>query len=342
MAREITKNHDIIFCNRPKSRAADIFFYGCKDIGLHPTARLVRKLRNASVRGNMVNLSEMLIATSNSVVARCILGRKLQEDDGLISSLKATFRELDPFLEEVIEDHKTGENNHSDKKDFMDFLFQLQKDGMLQMELTLNNLKAILLDMFVAGSDTTSSTGEWGMAELLRNETMMKKAQEEVRKVIGKKSIIDVNHMSKMEYLKCVSKETLRLHPPPALIYRETSEIVKLRGYDIPPKVMVLTNSWAIHRDPNLWDRPEEFVPERFEKNPIDIKGLDFHYILFGFGRRGCPSLTFGVFAVECLMANLLHWFDWKQPEELDMDEVSGFTVHKKNPLLLIPIPNSP
>nr|XP_048330627.1 cytochrome P450 71A1-like [Ziziphus jujuba var. spinosa] len=264
MAAEITKNHDIIFCNRPKSRAADIFFYGCKDVGFAPyseywrqgrkvcvlellslrrvlsfefvreeeTGELVRKLRYASARGNMVNLSELLIATSNNIVARCILGRRFQGDDG-----KSKFGEL-----------------------------IRRKDGMLQMELTLDNLKAILLDMFVAGRDTTSPIVEWGMAELLKNETTMKKAQEDIRKVIGKKSIINVNNKSKMEYLKCVIKKTLRLHPLVALIYRETSERVKLGGYDIPPKVMVLINSWAFHRNPSLWDRLKELVPEKFGK----------------------------------------------------------------------------
>nr|XP_048330624.1 phenylacetaldehyde oxime monooxygenase CYP71AN24-like [Ziziphus jujuba var. spinosa] len=239
MAREMTEIHDIIFCNRPKSRAADIFFYGCKDIEFAPyseywrvlsfefvreeeTGELVRKLRKASVMGNMVNLSELLIATSNNIVARCIVGRKFQEDDG-----KSKFGELTK-----------------------------RKVGTLEKELTLDNLKAILL----------------------RN--------------IGK------------------------------------SEIGRLC---ILSKVMVLINSWAIYRDPNVSDRPNEFVPEKFEKNPIDIKGLDFHHIPFGFGRRGCPSLTFGLFAVEYLMANLLHWFDWKQPEELDVDEVFGFTIHKKS-----------
>ncbi|KAH7528372.1 hypothetical protein FEM48_Zijuj05G0065500 [Ziziphus jujuba var. spinosa] len=251
MAREMTEIHDIIFCNRPKSRAADIFFYGCKDIEFAPyseywrvlsfefvreeeTGELVRKLRKASVMGNMVNLSELLIATSNNIVARCIVGRKFQEDD----------------------DHKADENDHSDKKDFVDILFQLQKVGTLEKELTLDNLKAILL----------------------RN--------------IGK------------------------------------SEIGRLC---ILSKVMVLINSWAIYRDPNVSDRPNEFVPEKFEKNPIDIKGLDFHHIPFGFGRRGCPSLTFGLFAVEYLMANLLHWFDWKQPEELDVDEVFGLVRELRN-----------
>lgn len=213
MVEEITKNHDIIFCNRPKPTAAQVLFYGCKDIGFSPyneywrqgrkvcilellslkrvlsfgfvredeTAGLVGKLRDASARENTVNLSEMLIATSNNTISRCILGRKFQEDDskskfgevakrvmiqfatfsfgdffprlswldnltGLISSLRATFQELDTFLEEVIEDHKAGDQNvHSDKKDFVDILFQLQKDGMLEMELTLDNLKAILM-----------------------------------------------------------------------------------------------------------------------------------------------------------------------------------------------------
>ena len=197
--------------------------------------------------------------------------------------------------------------------------------------------------MFVAGSDTTSSTVEWAMAELVRDASKMKKAQEEVRRAIRKKSRMDMNDINKMDYLKCVVKETLRLHPPVVLIYRETSASVTLGGYHIPKKATVYINAWAIQRDPKLWDRPEEFVPERFENNPVDFRGQDFEFIPFGLGRRGCPGLTFGVFSVEYVLANLLHWFDWKLPsEELDMDEISGLTVHKKNPLVLLAVPYSP
>ncbi|KAH7528381.1 hypothetical protein FEM48_Zijuj05G0066400 [Ziziphus jujuba var. spinosa] len=277
----------------------------------------------------------MLIATLNNIVLRCILGNKFEEDDGkskfgelikrvmiqftsfsfgdffpalswmdhltgLISSLKATFGEIDPFLEQVLKDHEAGRgssSDHSDNKDFVDILFQLKKDGMLQMDLT------------------------------------------------------QVNDMNQMDYLKCVIKETLRLHPPAALIFREASERVNLGGYDIPPKTRVLINSLAIQTDPNLWDRPEEFVPERFENNQIDLKGLDSHYIPFGFGRRGCPGLKFGVFTVEYIMASLLYWFDWKlpggnniapTPKDLDMEDVFGLSAHKKNPLIVIPILYSP
>ncbi|XP_028755491.1 cytochrome P450 71A1-like [Neltuma alba] len=152
-----------------------------------------------------------------------------------------------------------------------------------------------------------------------------------------------------MKYLKCVVKETLRLHPPgPLLAPRKTLSSVKLGGYDIPPKTKVLVNVWAIHRDPKYWERPEEFVPERFEKSEIDFKGQDFELIPFGFGRRGCPGQSFGIASVEYALANLLYWFDWKLPDDgtsssamdIDMSEASGLVVSKKIPLLLQPIPH--
>ena len=80
-----------------------------------------------------------------------------------------------------------------------------------------------------------------------------------------------------MQYLKAVIKETLCLHPPvPLLIPRSAREDVKVNGYDIAARTMVITNAWAIGRDPETWDEPEEFLPERFLNSSIDIKGRDF------------------------------------------------------------------
>jgi cytochrome P450 len=71
--------------------------------------------------------------------------------------------------------------------------------------------------MFVGGSDTTSTTLEWLMAELIKNPNIMKRVQKEVRKVVGQKSKIDANDINQMDYLKYILKETLRLHPPAPL-----------------------------------------------------------------------------------------------------------------------------
>ena len=202
--------------------------------------------------------------------------------------------------------------------------------------------------MLVGGTDSTSVVIEWLMAELVRNPSAMKKAQEEVRRVVGKKSKIDMNDMNHMNYLRCVIKETLRLHPPsPLLAPREASNDIEIGGYRVPAKTRLFINAWAIQRDGDFWERPDEFLPERFENNSIDFKGQDcFEFVPFGCGRRGCPGMAFGVASVEYITANLLHWFDWKLPgngdsgisEDLDMSEDHGFLVHKKVPLHLVPI----
>ncbi|KAL6177531.1 hypothetical protein ACLB2K_049057 [Fragaria x ananassa] len=199
--------------------------------------------------------------------------------------------------------------------------------------------------MYLAGSDTTSSTMEWLMAELGRNPSVMEKVQDEIRRVVGKKARVDVNDITKMHYFKCVLQETLRLHPAaPLLVPRETTEDVGLGGYHIPAKTRVFVNAFAIQRDTEFWERPDEFLPERFESGLVDIKGENFHYIPFGGGRRGCPGQAFGVASAEYVLANLLYRFDWKLPsgrakaEALDMSELCGITIHKKYPLHLHPV----
>lgn len=416
VAREIAKTHDVVFSNRPQPTAAKIFLYGCEDVGFAPygeewrqkkktcvvellslkkvrsfhsirlevVTELLESIREACVSDEKrcVNLSEMLIAASNNIVSRCVLGRKCDDSGGggnfgvlgrkilrlfsafsvgdffpslswvdyltgLIPELKATFAEVDAFFEEVIEEHesKNTKDDESDVKDFMGTLLQLKDSGRLDFELNRDNLKAILMDMIVGGSDTTSTTLEWAFAELLRSPNSMKKAQEEVRRVAGINSrAVDETSVNQMNYLKCVIKETMRLHPPvPLLVARETTSSVKLRGYDIPQKTMVFINAWAIQRDPELWDNPEEFIPERFENSQVDLRGQDFQFIPFGSGRRACPAISFGLASTEYVLANLLYWFDWKMPEtsvlmqNIDMSETNGLTVSKKVPLLLEP-----
>lgn len=186
------------------------------------------------------------------------------------------------------------------------------------------------------------------MSELMRNPKVMKKAQEEVRKVVGKKPKIDMEDIDNMSYLKCVVKEGLRLHPPtPIIVPRETRSGMEVGGYYVPARTQVFVNAWAIHRDPNLWDRPEEFMPERFENSSVDFRSPDFQYVPFGTGRRGCPGIKFALSATEYVLANLLCWFDWKLPDgndhgDVDMSETRAFTVYKKVPLHVLPIPHWP
>lgn len=200
-------------------------------------------------------------------------------------------------------------------------------------------------DVFTGGTDSTYTTLEWELSELLRNPRAMKKLQEEVREVAKGKPKITEDDLDQMQYLKAVVKETFRMHTPlPLLVPRESTQDVKVLGYDIAAGSQVLINAWAVGRDPCLWDHPEEFRPERFLDSPVDYKGLHFELTPFGAGRRKCPGINFAMNVNELVLASLVHKFDFVLPdaqkaEDLDMSETIGITIHKKLPLQVLATP---
>lgn len=252
--------------------------------------------------------------------------------------------EIDEFVEGVLAKHKKKPKHVIEHESFVDILLNLQKEDAAGV-LDKTNMKALLLDAYSAGTDTTATVLEWVMAELLKNPIVMKKAQAEVRGVLVGKDGITEEDIEKMTYLKAVIKETLRIHPPlPMLVPKVASKDVKVMGYDIPEGTSVMTNAWAIGRDPKHWDNPEEFRPERFLGSKIDFKGHDFELIPFGAGRRICPGITFAMATNENLLATLINKFDWKlanreKEEELDMSESPGVVIRKRVPLLVVAIP---
>ncbi|XP_060174979.1 geraniol 8-hydroxylase-like isoform X2 [Lycium barbarum] len=200
-------------------------------------------------------------------------------------------------------------------------------------------------DLFGAGTDTTTSTLEWAMAEILRQPRIMKKAQAELAKITGKGKRIEENDISRLSYLQCVIKETLRMHPPvPFLVPRRVEQDVELCDYIIPKGSQVLVNVWAIGRDSTFWKDPLVFKPERFWSSDLDMRGKDFELVPFGAGRRICPGLPLALRMVPVILGSLLNSFNWKLeadigPNELDMEEKFAFTLAKALPLRVIPSP---
>jgi typhasterol/6-deoxotyphasterol 2alpha-hydroxylase len=163
--------------------------------------------------------------------------------------------------------------------------------------------------------------------------------------VIGQDRWVEEKDMPNLPYIKAILKESLRLHPvTPLLVPRKTREDCKVAGYDIPEDTRILVSVWSIGRDPKLWDKPLEFLPERFIGSEIDIKGNNYELLPFGSGRRMCPGYSLGRKIMESSLANLLHGFSWELPngmpkDELKMDEVFGLTTCLKTPLVVVPKP---
>ncbi|KAH7652976.1 Premnaspirodiene oxygenase protein, partial [Dioscorea alata] len=269
---------------------------------------------------------------------------------GFHGKLERSFKKVDELWEREIERHylhlSTDDHEHEEEKEdnFLDVLLNLHKDSTdnLGFSFTRDHVKAILADMFFAGTETTAATLEWALSELMRNPRVMKKVKNEVQRVTGIKEKVEESDVQGMKYLRLVINETLRLHPlGPLLIPRESVKECMIDGYDIPPTTRAFVNAWAIMRDPNLWDDPEIFFPERFEGSVINYKGHHFQFIPFGAGLRMCPGWPLSIANINIALANLLYFFNWKLPEgkseiDIDMTESFGISVHKKLPLILM------
>ncbi|KAL0671906.1 hypothetical protein Bca4012_034610 [Brassica carinata] len=258
--------------------------------------------------------------------------------------LQGNTKKMKFFIENLLKvfrgfiDTKTLEkllrNNTKDasNSDFLDALLD-------ETELDNNDIEHLLLDMFTAGTETSSSTLEWAMSELLTNPKTLAKAQAEIEHMIGQNGLVQEPDISEMPYLQAVVKETFRLHPTvPLLLPRKAETDVEIFGYLVPKDAQVLVNVWAIGRDPNVWEDPARFEPERFLGKETDVKGRDYELTPFGAGRRICLGMPLAVKTVSLMLVSLLYSFDWKLPNSVDMDETFGITLHKANPLIAVPI----
>ncbi|KAG6497038.1 hypothetical protein ZIOFF_044923 [Zingiber officinale] len=345
-------------------------------------AKLLCDAAEAAAAGQPMNVNSKLTALSNSIVSRASFGFKCHNQhafvetmkevlmlasgfcaadlfpsfkfvglfSGVTSKLKKLHRKVDEILDATIKEHQSSKSE-GDEEDLLDVLLRLKDDGALEIPITFDNIKAVILDVFTGGTETSSTVVEWTMSELIRNPTVMAKAQGEVREAMMRRKSRDFDEevISELHYLRLVIKESLRLHPPlPLMLPRVAKEACQVLDYEVPAGTRVVINAWALGRDPLYWGSDaERFRPERFEDSEVDYKGNHLEFVPFGAGRRICPGMAFGMATVDLVLAQLLFHFDWKLPgggegntaaEELDMTEAFGATVVRKEELRLVPV----
>ncbi|WOH00732.1 hypothetical protein DCAR_0520106 [Daucus carota subsp. sativus] len=267
--------------------------------------------------------------------------------NGIKARTDQTFKDLDVFYQGLIDEHLKPDRPESDIEDFIDILLHKLNHNDSTIALTMDNVKAVLMNLFVGGTDSTSGTIVGGMTALIHHPEAMKKSQEEVRRVIGNKGRVEEDDLQYLPYTRAVIKEAMRMYPPfPLLVPRTSTESCIIgpdadHQYEIKAKTLVYVNAWAVGRDPEAYENPLEFKPERFLERPdIDYKGQHFELIPFGAGRRGCPGIALGAAVAETTIANLLYAFDWALPDgvkDVDLELLPGLTMHRKNKLFLRP-----
>ncbi|GLJ54698.1 hypothetical protein SUGI_1175000 [Cryptomeria japonica] len=340
---------------------------------------------NADTNPLVVDVTREVTFFTNNIICRMSFGKKCNEaelggnlfkevlDEAIALSCGFNYRDYIPLLgrldlqglkrrqteltkifhvllERIVDEHLQRRKNDSNLEceDFVDVLLSLSEDVSMEIKFTHDHIKNVIFDLLIAGTDTSGATLEWGMSELLRNPSAIKRAQEELDSVVGQSRMVEESDLPHLQYLQSVVKETLRLYPSaPLLLPHESMEQSTIGGYQIPAKTGVLVNAWAIGRDPIIWEEANEFKPERFLRSQIDVKGQDFEFIPFGSGRRGCPGIPLALPMIQLGLAQLLHCFNWYlpkgvTPETLDFSEFFGITMPRAVHLLAIPFPRLP
>ncbi|PHT71995.1 hypothetical protein T459_22780 [Capsicum annuum] len=273
---------------------------------------------------------------------------------GLTRKLKDLSKVFDEFLEKIIDEH-VEDHDRKQTKDFVDTMMDVMKSGEAEFQFDRCNIKAILLvlinspvssfsiqDMLFAAMDTTASSVEWILTELLRHPEVMKKLRKELQEVVGLERRVEESDLENLNYLDMVVKEGMRMHPVAPLFYHESMEDCVVSDLHIPKGSRILVNCYAVQRDPNVWPEPDKFLPDRFLESSIDFRGHDFQLIPFGSGRRSCPGMQLGITVIRLVVAQLVHCFEWElpngmQPSDLDIDEHFGIVTSRQNPLMAIP-----
>ncbi|KAL3649495.1 hypothetical protein CASFOL_005898 [Castilleja foliolosa] len=230
--------------------------------------------------------------------------------DGILKDTEYYFGKLIEVFDKIIDDKMKMKRGGDD---LLEELINLnQRD-----ELSRDEIKHLLMDLFTAGTDTTSGTVEWAMVELLRNPDKLSRLQKEIKDNIIKG--VQESDIPRLPYLQAVVKETFRLHPTgPLLVPHKADADVEINGYTIPKDAQIIVNVWASGRDPSVWPDADMFVPERFLDRAIDLEDLS--------------GLADGA------LATFVEDFGWQlgegvKSEELDMNEKFGITQQKAIPL---------
>lgn len=167
----------------------------------------------------------------------------------------------------------------------------------------------------IATIDNPSNAVEWAMAEMINQPVLLERAVKELDRVVGRNRLVEERDLPQLNYLKACLKECFRLHPfaalnPPHVAIKDTT----VAGYFIPKGSHVMLSRRGLGRNPDVWEDPLRFDPERhltWEENGVVLSDDDLTMISFSTGKRGCPGVVLGSTITTMLLARMVQGFSW-------------------------------
>ncbi|KAK6173993.1 hypothetical protein SNE40_017353 [Patella caerulea] len=244
--------------------------------------------------------------------------------------VRNAFIKVKTFIVKHIEEHKKA-FDQNDIKDFIDIhLDTCGKEGDSSV-LSENNAKRVILDLFVAGSDTTATTLDWALLFMILHLDVQKKCQEEIASVVGDSRMIGWSDKSKLPYNEATLLEVQRIASiVPMAIPHTTEKDAVVKGFLIPQGSLVYANLYACHLDSRYWKEPLQFKPERFLDDTGTVsKQAAATLIPFSTGPRICAGEPLARMEIFLFFTNLLQRFSFSTSgrEKPSTDGICGVSI---------------
>ncbi|XP_004703511.3 cytochrome P450 2U1, partial [Echinops telfairi] len=245
---------------------------------------------------------------------------------GPFKELRQIEKDITTFLKKIIKDHRESlDGEHP--QDFIDmYLLHMEEEKKNNSKSSFNEdyLFYILGDLFIAGTDTTTNSLLWCLLYMALHPDVQEKVHEEIQRVIGRDRAPSLTDKVQMPYTEATIMEVQRLTVVvPLSIPHMTSEETVLQGYAIPKGTVVVPNLWAIHRDPAIWEKPEDFCPSRFLDDQGQLIKKEI-FIPFGIGKRVCMGEQLAKMELFLMFVSLMQSFTFSLPEDSKQPILTG------------------
>ncbi|KFZ68974.1 Cytochrome P450 2U1, partial [Podiceps cristatus] len=244
---------------------------------------------------------------------------------GPFRELRKTELDITAFLKKIIAQHRDT-LDVANPRDFIDMYFIHVEEEKNNKDSSFNEdyLFFIIGDLFIAGTDTTSNTLLWCLLYMSLYPEVQEKVHAEIEAVLGRDKVPSLSHKAQMPFTEATIMEVQRMTAVvPLSIPRMASETAVLQGYTIPKGSVIVPNLWSVHRDPNIWEKPDEFQPSRFlDENGQLIKKEAF--IPFGMGKRVCMGEPLAKMELFLIFASLMQSFTFLYPENAAKPSMEG------------------
>lgn len=293
-------------------------------------ARLDEDWASLPARGAVVDIDEVLMRATLEIVGSSLFGTDLSGDSERLAHatlraldvviararvpiappawvptpanrrLAAAVRELDGAVTSMLRDRR-GESIDSREPDMLDLLLAVADDGD---SLTPIEVRNQIVTFLVAGHETVASALSWAMWLIAGDAAIQQRLQEEATSVLGD-AAPGSQHVPFLPYARAVYDEALRLYPPAWLVTRRAVAPDVLQGREIPAGALIIMSPYIVHRDPSVWERPNDFDPDRFMAERSRGGESAAAFWPFGAGPRLCIGREFAYLEGVLLLASL-------------------------------------